>query len=59
VTDEAKPARAPINEVVFATRVDAPEFSVVHFGRFYDLIREKYPASSVQQELRVRPVPME
>jgi uncharacterized protein (TIGR04255 family) len=48
VTDEAKPARAPINEVVFATRFDAPEFSVVHFGRFYDRIREQYPINSVQ-----------
>lgn len=48
VADENNP-KVPINEVVFGTRFDAPELSVVHFGQFYDRIKDKYPEHSMQQ----------
>jgi len=34
---------APLNEVAYGVNFVAPEFNVVHFGEYYDQIRERYP----------------
>lgn len=32
----------PLNEVAYSVRFVAPDFSVVHFGEYYDCIKERY-----------------
>jgi uncharacterized protein (TIGR04255 family) len=48
----------PLNEVAYGARFVAPDFSVVHFGEYYDCIRDRYPEhQDVNPILKPTPVP--
>ncbi|MHB1549830.1 MAG: TIGR04255 family protein [Vulcanimicrobiaceae bacterium] len=48
----------PLNEVAYGVRFVAPDFSVVHFGEYYDCIKERFPAhQDVTPIARPTPVP--
>jgi uncharacterized protein (TIGR04255 family) len=60
LTEEGKSVATtvPLNEVAYGVRFIAPDFSVVHFGEYYDCIKERYPShQDVTPILKPTPVP--